>query len=243
MLAAVVAGNPPAAVVGAAVLDAAGAPDALVDSLFLSLPHAPNSSTAAAARPIPLRFMLPPRAHRRIRYATARKHASGIAEGVVYTVSHAALRSDCQSASITFMLVGPLVDPERAVALQAHANVIFPGMRPYAEVPAYIAAFDLCLIPFISGKIAESTNPVKVFEYFALGKPVLSTPVAELQSFAQEGLLTIAEGEEFIRGLERAGEAQDPAIVARRKEIAAAQSWQALVAQMLEVMNRGEERP
>ncbi len=142
----------------------------------------------------------------------------------------------------TFVLVGPLLDPDRAAPLQALPNVIFSGQRPYAEVPSYIAAFDLCLIPFAPGKIADTTNPVKVFEYFALGKPVLSTPVAELQTYAREGLLVIAEGEAFIQELSKPRGEEEPGLAGRRKEIAAAQSWQALVARMLGFMG-GKEGP
>lgn len=148
---------------------------------------------------------------------------------------------------VTFVLVGPIVDPERASALRSLPNVIFPGRVPYTEVPAFVASFDVCLIPFRNGPIADTTNPVKVFEYFALGKPVLSTQVAELEPFATEGLLRMAGGEGFVKVLgEMVGEMQSregnsggTTVAQRRRDVAFDHSWQVHVRHMLSVMVQG----
>ncbi len=145
---------------------------------------------------------------------------------------------------VTFVLVGPIVDPERAAALRSLPNVLFPGRVPYTEVPAFVASFDVCLIPFRKGPIADTTNPVKVFEYFALGKPVLSTQVAELEPFAGEGLLRMAGGEEFVKVLgemvremqPRAGNSGGTTVAQRRRAVAFDHSWQVHVRHMLNVM-------
>ncbi|MEW5948592.1 MAG: glycosyltransferase [Thermodesulfobacteriota bacterium] len=59
-------------------------------------------------------------------------------------------------------------------------NIHFLGRKPYEELPNYIKAFDVCLIPY---KIVERTmysNPVKLREYLASGKPIVSTPQPEV---------------------------------------------------------------
>ncbi len=54
-------------------------------------------------------------------------------------------------------------------------KVIFTGMIPYSQVPKYISAMDVCLIPFKKGGISENALPLKLFEYMACEKPVVST--------------------------------------------------------------------
>ncbi len=54
-------------------------------------------------------------------------------------------------------------------------KVIFTGAVPYEDVPKYISCMDICLIPFLKNKITEDPCPLKLFEYMACEKPVIST--------------------------------------------------------------------
>ncbi len=84
---------------------------------------------------------------------------------------------------LEFVLVGPhdgRGDVQRVAALP---NVRLLGPRPYAHVPAYIAAFDVCWVPFRQDDVGRAANPVKIYEYLALGKPVVTTPVADTDAF------------------------------------------------------------
>ncbi len=54
-------------------------------------------------------------------------------------------------------------------------NVLYLGAVDYKVLPAYAMRFDVCLIPFEPGEIAQTTSPLKLYEYFALGKPVVVT--------------------------------------------------------------------
>lgn len=54
-------------------------------------------------------------------------------------------------------------------------KVIFTGNVPYTDVPKYIAAMDVCLIPFRDNAISHNAIPLKLFEYMACEKPVIST--------------------------------------------------------------------
>ncbi len=82
-----------------------------------------------------------------------------------------------------FVFVGPNNQPSDVESLSRLANVRLLGARPYTDVPAYISAFDICWVPFALGDIAAAANPVKIYEYLALGKPVVTTPVADVASF------------------------------------------------------------
>jgi glycosyltransferase involved in cell wall biosynthesis len=83
----------------------------------------------------------------------------------------------------SLVLVGPVeASVERDVArLRELPNVTHVGGQPQAEIPAYVGAFDVCLNPFRCGRVADSVSPLKVYEYLAVGRPVVSTPMKALQ--------------------------------------------------------------
>jgi glycosyltransferase involved in cell wall biosynthesis len=130
---------------------------------------------------------------------------------------------------VSFVIVGPLDFDFRIAHLHAEPNLRWIGRREYEAMPSYIGAFDVCLIPFLTGKVSQTTNPVKVFEYFALGKPVVSTPMHELLPFAKAGLLRLARGEEeFASALRESLEEPPGELQERRRAVARNHSWGAL---------------
>ena len=62
-------------------------------------------------------------------------------------------------------------------------NVEFTGEVPYATLPFYLHAFDVCLLPFKVIPLTLATNPVKVYEYLAAGKPVVCVDLPEVGQF------------------------------------------------------------
>jgi len=129
---------------------------------------------------------------------------------------------------VSFVFVGPFDSSERMKQLQTFPNIHWLGRKPYGEVPKYIKAFDVCTIPFKKGSIAETTNPVKIFEYFALGKPVVSSPLDELRPFSKEELVFIGDSaESFATGLRSALNDADEHRRISRMRIASNNSWQA----------------
>jgi glycosyltransferase involved in cell wall biosynthesis len=89
-------------------------------------------------------------------------------------------------------------------------NVSLLGKRPYEQVASYLAACDVLIMPWNSSSWIQACNPVKLKEYLAVGRPVVSSPFKELASYA--GLVRVANGEEqFAAQLERAlGTPVDP---------------------------------
>ncbi len=73
-----------------------------------------------------------------------------------------------------FVFIGPDYFGGSAQLPQAE-NVLYLGTVDYKILPAYARQFDICLIPFAPGEIARTTSPLKLFEYFALEKPVVVT--------------------------------------------------------------------
>ena len=73
-----------------------------------------------------------------------------------------------------------------AEKLPKTSNVLQLGVVDYKILPAYAKQFDVCFIPFAPGEIAQTTSPLKLFEYFALEKPVVVTSdMTECIAFAE----------------------------------------------------------
>ncbi|MDH7568020.1 MAG: glycosyltransferase, partial [Armatimonadota bacterium] len=67
--------------------------------------------------------------------------------------------------------------------LAALPNCFFLGPKAYGDLPGYVAHFDVATIPFRLNAITHSCSPVKLFEYMAAGKPVVTTPMREVLKY------------------------------------------------------------
>lgn len=82
----------------------------------------------------------------------------------------------------SFVFIGDCtVDAGR---LRGLPNVYFLGEKPYQELPSYVNRFDIAVIPFQRNELTLATNPVKLYEYLATGKPVVSVDLPEIKPFA-----------------------------------------------------------
>lgn len=143
---------------------------------------------------------------------------------------------------VHFVLVGPDDGNPAIASLRQRENIRFLGPQPYAYVPSFVQAFDVCWVPFSQDAISLAANPVKIYEYLALGKPVVSTPVADTAVFA--GLVRIGESagrvEELIRDALR--DAPDPDARQARRDFAAKNTWQSRAAEYTAFARRLLER-
>jgi glycosyltransferase involved in cell wall biosynthesis len=79
----------------------------------------------------------------------------------------------------TFALVGPVsidLSPIRSLP-----NVKILGPRPYSDLPAYLSAMDVGLIPFQQDPVTYHADPIKAYEYLASGLPVVATDLPALR--------------------------------------------------------------
>lgn len=135
-----------------------------------------------------------------------------------------------------FKLAGRVED-RRILALKALPNVRLYGELPYEEVPGFLAGVDVAIIPFSISELTLSTNPIKLYEYFSLGLPVVGSRLPEIENYA--GLVYLAESpDEFSRQIGRAAAENDQAMRRRRIEIARAESWDARVRAILDGIDR-----
>jgi glycosyltransferase involved in cell wall biosynthesis len=134
----------------------------------------------------------------------------------------AALRPDWN-----FLLIGPMHDNslrDRGRSLLKRPNVRWIGPRDYQELPGYLQLFDAATVPFVINDITLATSPLKLFEYFAGGKPVIATAMPECEAFSE--VHTARDADEFSRALDRAKvEGEDPRFRDRLRTLGRENSW------------------
>lgn len=86
---------------------------------------------------------------------------------------------------VKFVFVGPLFSGGNYIKtiLPEHSNLVLIPEKKHYELPAIIAQFDVCIIPFLLNKITHAVSPVKLFEYAAFGKPIVTTAMRECKSY------------------------------------------------------------
>ena len=103
------------------------------------------------------------------------------------------------------VMIGPVVKIDPA-DLPQRDNIHYLGMKSYEELPAYLAGWDVALLPFARNDSTRFISPTKTPEYLAAGKPVVSTSIRDVvRPYGQEGLVHIADTpEEFVAACEAA---------------------------------------
>lgn len=86
-------------------------------------------------------------------------------------------------------------------------NVYFMGSRPYSVLKYYAKEVDILIIPFLINDITKATSPVKIFEYMALGKMIVTTDMNECRKY--ESVLTSKSHDEFLKQLKKYGNLDD----------------------------------
>jgi glycosyltransferase involved in cell wall biosynthesis len=91
------------------------------------------------------------------------------------------------------VLVGPVVkiDPNE---LPRRPNIHYLGAKSYQELPAYLAHWDVALMPFARNEATRFISPTKTPEYLAAGRPVVSTSIRDvIRPYGERGLVRIAD--------------------------------------------------
>jgi UDP-galactopyranose mutase len=103
------------------------------------------------------------------------------------------------------VLIGPTAKVDSANLPHA-ANIHYLGAKPYADLPHYIAGWDVALLPFARNDATRFISPTKTPEYLAAGKPVVSTSIRDVvDPYGRNGLARIADtSDEFLAAVEAA---------------------------------------
>ena len=121
-------------------------------------------------------------------------------------------------------------------ALRAMPNVQFLGVKPNAELPKYLAQFDVCLNLFDAGPLSKDVSPLKFYEYLATGKPIVSTRQPD-QVLQFSDIIHIADNaKSFEQACAAALEDTQPERTNARIEAGRNSSWDARVSEICAVL-------
>lgn len=144
----------------------------------------------------------------------------------------------------TIALVGPVAKIDEST-IPRRKNIVRYGQQAYGSLPSFLAAFDVALLPFARNGATRAISPTKTLEYLAGGKPVVSTPITDVVDLYGEVVAiadSAAQFENAIEQLLHRSPTEYQAWLARADRVVAAHGWDAIAAEMLDVMDHARYR-
>lgn len=134
------------------------------------------------------------------------------------------------------VLIGSAHDRPDVLALGARPNIHILGVKPYEDATRYIRAFDVAMVPHLRNELSESMNPLKLYVYFALNVPIVTTDVANIGDIGPYATIAADHGS-FLAAITRvlAGKQKAPTTV-QRKKVLSSVSWTSRVDDVLDVL-------
>ena len=135
-----------------------------------------------------------------------------------------------------WLLVGKKIDNDMERSrIEKLPNVFYAPAVPYTELPSYVACCDIMTIPFVLNDITAATSPVKLFEYMAAGKPVITSDMTECRSYRSVHICSDAHS--FIALAELAlSRRNDPEYTELLRKEASENTWQSRARAVLEAL-------
>ncbi len=151
-----------------------------------------------------------------------------------FDVALAAETARVLGGDATIVLVGPNALTQEAVDSLVDSGVRLLGPRSPDDLIGYLQHADALLVPHIVDAFTDSLDPIKLYEYQAVGRPVVSTPVAGFRD-ADDDRIVIADAAAFARAVRSAVTASTPFPDGADREVA---DWSDRVEAMREVLAR-----
>lgn len=126
--------------------------------------------------------------------------------------------SDCN-----VMIIGPLYNVRN---IPLRSNIHWLGYKAYEELIYYAGYFDVGVIPFKQSDMTAAVNPIKMWEYMAMGIPVVTTALPEIQKYSEE-IYYSSGHQDFIKNVKRALKQENWEKCERRMNLAQENSWMA----------------
>ena len=142
-----------------------------------------------------------------------------------------------------FALVGP--KQTDVSVLERCSNVQLLGQRPHHDLPSYIKAFDVGIVPYRLTEYTANVYPTKLNEYLVMGIPVVATDLPEIRRFnAEHGdvVSVAADADAFAAAVRTSLQDARPAEKERRVSVAHSNSWQNRISAMGALIDQGLER-
>ncbi|MFH1678490.1 MAG: glycosyltransferase [Candidatus Omnitrophota bacterium] len=125
----------------------------------------------------------------------------------------------------SIVLIGGILQDEINLSpINNLKNIHFLGMQKIEDLPAYMKGFSVSIIPFLVNELTRNVYPLKLHEYMAVGKPIVSTHMPELYPF-KEVVRISRNHEQFENDISLAIKEDNKDLTARRIEIAKQNTW------------------
>jgi len=138
----------------------------------------------------------------------------------------------------TFVFIGPRTDKGGLSPIFELANCIHIPEVNYYKLPELACDFDVCWMPFKASELTMSINPVKIYEYLAMGKPVV---VPELPDLAElkNVLFVASNSNDWEQALEKAfAQCQDPKLVKQRQNKVKKYAWENIACDAIDMITK-----
>jgi teichuronic acid biosynthesis glycosyltransferase TuaH len=99
-----------------------------------------------------------------------------------------------------------------------------------------VTQVDVCLVPFRLNAVTQDVNPIKLYESFSLGKPVVTTALPEVEAYREVAYVAQSKSD-FLTGVDRALGEDDDGLRRRRRQIAAENTWALRAQQILGILS------
>ncbi len=126
--------------------------------------------------------------------------------------------------------------------LDKYSNIYFLGSKEYNILPNYASKFTVCTIPFLINEITQATSPLKLFEYMALGKPIVTTAMNECKKY--QSVIIANDNDDFVKKVDKAIEIQknkDEDYLKVLKKEALENTWESKTKEIIRLLERYEK--
>lgn len=129
-----------------------------------------------------------------------------------------------------WIMVGPVSGKIKEEVMPQRPNIHYLGGKDYADLPVYLAGWDVATMPFARNDSTRFISPTKTPEYLAAGKPVVSTSILDVvRMYGEAGLARIADTpEDFVAACEAATQEDTAERLSRVDPFLAEMSWDAI---------------
>lgn len=144
------------------------------------------------------------------------------------------------SPYISFVMIGPVVKIDPAV-LPKLPNIHYLGNKQYDELPRYLSAFDVAMMPFAMNEATKFISPTKTLEFMAALKPIVSTPIYDVARDYQKEVYVAQDASRFTQALTHAlyeSPTQKEGREKLQEHVIERTSWDRTVEKMQEIINK-----
>ena len=138
---------------------------------------------------------------------------------------------------VSFVFFGPSNDNLNADSLAKYENVHVLGVVPYDELAFHLKAFDVGLVPHLKNLLTERMNPLKVYNYFAAGLPIVSSEVENLGDLGSV-LRTASTAMDFVTAIRESLKTPLDTSSAQWRQTMDSIAWESRVGKILEIMDQ-----